>query len=455
MPIVPILCGVLLIGGIVALVLSAATWRWYHITLGAFIMLLSLVWFYLAARTLQIQTVWRNEIAKYETALTQEAKSHDQLIQGGPGAGEKEHLSFAQTQTNLEKMLQGRGRIWGGGNESKETNDAHWAVVARKAIAPDGKITAVVNSPTPSGIEKNMVLYVFDDLPADSAGQFLGQFEVTAVNAQEIQLTPALKLRPSELQRLALRRTDPLILYEVMPTDSHEAFADWIKSHPQDWSKIVSQLGLPGEQYAKDGQPPDANTPPELVWRRVKALKDFDVTAGSGANKQTQHVTADAVLELDPQSAQQQIAAGNVAPLPENNAVYVRPLRDYVRLYRDLNLEIEGLLRTTAEVDSENAAVQDAQQKASKDIEYRTAEIAALQRDLVRFQAEAEMIKNHVAALEKQVALVNDQVSAAEKQNQQYEVQLNAYQHQAAVEINRRIQAATQASNKDLLPSGK
>jgi hypothetical protein len=445
MPIVPILCGVLVIAGIVALVLSATTWRWYHITLGALIMLLSLGWFYLAARVLQTQTAWRGEIAKYETALAEEAKIHNKLVSGGADAQGKEHLSLSQLRTDLEKMLQGRGRVW--------------AQVAQKAVAPDtGAITAQIDQPNPAGLEKNMVLYVFDDTDAGSGGQFLGEFEVTAVNGQQVQLTPALKLRPSELQRFAARRNDPLVLYEVMPTDSRELFSEFAKQFPQDWLKIFP-ANVPDdvkEEYTKDGQPPTAGEAnADRVWHRVKALKDFDVSIGSGASKQTQHVAADTELTLDPQSAQEQIAAGNVALLPDNNQVYVRPLRDYVRLYRDLNLQIESTLRTTAEVESENAAVQDAQQKVDKDIEYRTAEIAALHRDLTRFQTESDMIKKHVAALEKQVALVDSQVSQLADQNSKLESQLSDYQHQAAAEINHRVRAAMQASDKTPLPAGK
>jgi hypothetical protein len=460
MPIVPILCGVLLIGGIVALVLSATTWRWYHITLGALIMLFSVVWFYLAARTLEMQTGWRNEIAKYQTSLAEEEKTHDKLVKGGPDATGKDQPSFAQLQVDLEKMLQGRGR--------------RWEQVTRKATAPDtGKITAVVDKPDPSGIEKNMVLYVFDQADAGDGGQFLGEFEVTAVTGQEVQLAPVLKLRPSEIQRFAARHGEPLIFYEVMPTDSREIYAELLKEIQDkfqrdgkpapDSAAIIKDLfpaAVPDdvkEEYAADGQPPAAGEPQtDRVWRRVKALKDFDVSLGSGATKQMQHVAADTELLLDPQSAQEQITAGNVAAVPENGAVYIRPLRDYVRLYRDLNLRIESLLRTIAEVDGENAAVLDAQQKVNKDIEYRTAEIAALQRDLVRFHAESDMMKKHVNALEQQVALVNDQANHAAEDNRQLETQLSNYQHQAAAAINRRIQAAMQANNKDLaLPPAK
>jgi hypothetical protein len=432
MPIVPILCGVLLIGGIVALVLSASSWRWYHITLMSLIMLTSLVWFYLASRTLEIQAAWRSEIAKFENDINAEKNEHDKLIAGGPDAQGAEHESLAQLQTDLEKMLQGRGRLW--------------MQVARKAVSADtGKITAIVDKPDPSGIEKNMILYVFDDVDVGGGGQFLGEFEVTAVNGQEVQLTPALKLRPAELKRIAVRRSDPLVLYEVMPADSRELFVEFSKLNPQGWLSIFPP-GVPDavkEAYAKDGQPPgqDENDA-SRVWRRVKALKDFTVSIGAGDKKESQQVTAETELVLDPQSAQERIAAGDVELVAENSAVYVRPLRDYDHLYRDLNFQIEGLLQTTAEVDSENAAVQDSQQKIAKDVEYRKSEVAALKRDLARFKAESEMMKKHVAALEKQVAQVSAEVQHVAKDNHHLESQLVSYQHQAAAEINRRIQAA-------------
>jgi hypothetical protein len=285
---------------------------------------------------------------------------------------------------------------------------------------------------------------VFDDVDVGSGGQFLGTFEVTAVNGQEVQLTPALKLRASELKRSVAHRADPIVLYEVMPTDSRELFSEFAKLNPQGWLSIFP-ANVPDqvkEEYAKDGQPPQPDeSQTDHIWRRVKALKDFTVSVGAGDKKETQQITAGAELLLDPQSAQERIAAGDVEPVAENPAVYVRPLRDYVHLYRDLNLQIETLLQTIAEVDSENAAVQDSQQKIAKDIEYRKSEVAALKRDLARFQAETKMMKDHVAALEKQIAQVNGQVDLAARDNRRLESQLVSYQRQAAAEINRRIQA--------------
>ena len=86
MPILPIVLGLVLLGGIVALVLSRTTWRWYNITLVALSMLLAVLWFYLAARTLKMQQNWRSEVAQYEKDINDLTKQSELLIRGDPQA---------------------------------------------------------------------------------------------------------------------------------------------------------------------------------------------------------------------------------------------------------------------------------------------------------------------------------------------------------------------------------
>ena len=184
-----------------------------------------------------------------------------------------------------------------------------------------------------------------------------------------------------------------------MPADSHEAFADLDEAARM----AVLPANLPAavkQEYAKDqNAPADDEKQTDRIWRRVKALKDFDVTRGQGKDKETQHVTTGTELVLDPKSAQERIAAGDVEPVAENDKVYMRPLRDYAQLNRDLNSQIDNLLRTTADVDGRLATVAQAQRKAEQDIAYRKAEIAALNKDLERFRGELDLMRKHVAAL--------------------------------------------------------
>ncbi|HEY2882063.1 MAG TPA: hypothetical protein VGJ15_06505 [Pirellulales bacterium] len=451
MPIVPILCGVLLITGIVALVLSATTWRWYHITITAFIMLLSLVWFYLAARTLQIQKAWRSEIANWEQAYAKSEANHEKIVNGGTDAERKEHLPLDRLKTEVDKLLQNRGRVWG---------------AASPKIDPvNGQIAATIEKPEGIGIDKNTIVFVFDGTIGKSDGdtpqinQFLGEYEVVAGagNNPAVTLQPVLKLRQSELQRIANTRAGSLVFFEVMPIDSGDLISTQRDLLPPDEKEnadasndkaLVAKIfdKLPPaiqREYEKDGKPAEPNDPPEQIRQRVKAIKDFTVSGGQGNNAITQTVTAGTELLLDPQSAQQHQAAGDVEFVKDENGrdvtVYVRPLRDYARLYRDLNLEIEETLRKTAVAHSQLLAVQAAQKQVEVDLSYRQKEQAALERDKAHYNEENAMIKAHVAALEKRIAEVNEQIATAEAEIRAKEAELTKLVHNAAESINSRV----------------
>ncbi len=437
MPILPIILGLVLLGGIVALVLGRERWPWYNITLVTLIMLLSVVWFYLAARTLKMQQNWRTEIAQYEKDIRDLTKQNQLLIRGNPQA-EPPTPSLAELQLSVETMLQGRGR--------------RWDHVARKSVSPKGVITATVEQPEPHSIEPKTILYVFDAADAKDGGHLLGEFEATAVAGQQVTLTPVLPLRPSQLQWLNAKRNGALVLYDVMPSDSHEAFAELDEAA----RAAVFPSSVPAavkQEYVKDEKAPAADEKQtDRIWRRVKALKDFDVTVGQGKDKESQHVTQGTELVLDPKSAQERIAAGDVEPAAENDKVYMRPLRDYARLYRDLNKQIDGLLRVTADVIDQLATVALAQQKTEKDIAYRNSEIAALNKDLDRYRGELDIMRKHVAALTQRIADVDHAHRQMFASNEQLKAQLSMLVHQAADEINRRVNAQVNSKNNPAAP---
>jgi hypothetical protein len=469
MPIVPILIGVALVVGAIALAMSGTTWRWYHITLTSLIMVFSTVWFYLAARTLMIEKAWRTEIEGpldpprvtnyYELAVHKAEEYRDQLIKGYEEEG-KEHLPLDVLKTEVEKLLQGRGRIWGG---------------TRKVVNADGKITVTLPEGMPPP-EVKTILWGFDD-PNVAGSQFVGDFEVTGARGQDVDLAPVLQLRAAELQRLAGKRGTGLVLYEVMPTDSPELYADLLHTlHEEgvdDAALLTSKLfpKLPAaivREFANDGKSAAANEPAsDRVWRRVKAKADFymPVTAEEAkkaeaegqpleSDPETQKpaikIAQDTILVLDPKSADEQIQAGHVEPAPteppgESDKVYHRMPRDYAKLYRDLNLQIEELLRATARTEHQNAAVKDGLAKVNQNIADRAKEKAKLERDRTHYQEEETMIKAHVAALEKEVAETRAEIQRVLASNHELDGLLTALTHELADFINRR--APLQATN--------
>jgi hypothetical protein len=469
MPIVPILIGIALVVGAIALAMSGTTWRWYHITLTSLIMVFSVVWFYLAARTLMIEKAWRTEIEGpldpprvnnyFELAVHKADDYHNQLVRGYTEEG-KEHLPLDVLKTEVEKLLQGRGRIWGG---------------LRKTVNADGKITVTL----PEGSlppEVKTILWGFDEASVapklEQGGQFVGEFEVTAVHGQDVDLAPVLRLRAAELQRMAGKRGTGVVLYEVMPSDTpdllklaRDAFGEQVEK--LDDKALANGLFadvVPAnvkQEFAKDGKPPEAgDADASHTWQRVKAKADFyfPVTAEEAKKAEAEgqplesdpdtqkpaiKIVQDTILVLDPKSADEQIKAGHVEPAPteppnESDKIYHRMPRDYAKLYRDLNLRIEELLRATATTERQNAAVLDGLAKVKQNTDDRTKEKGKLQRDLAHYQEEEQMIKAHVAALEKEVAETRGEIQRVLASNRDLDTQLTTLMHELADAINRR-----------------
>jgi len=268
-----------------------------------------------------------------------------------------------------------------------------------------------------------------------------------------------------------------LMIFEIMPTDTHEFMHDaWEAKRyltpPERRAEVKTDdavlaetwlAGIPAEarqEFVKDSKAPEPNEPEAgRVWRKVKLTKDVYVPLSANEIKQAEQAgqtpEVDPATEkpsfklpegtellLDPKSAQERISKGEAQLTGENDKIYVRPLRDYVRLYRGSNLQIEELLRKTAVVEHQNAAVQDALQKVTSDTAYRDKEKAAAARDLDHFKAENVLISKHVASLEKAVAEAKAEVAKTLEENRDLQAQLTDLVQEAAAIINRRAPLA-------------
>jgi hypothetical protein len=280
-------------------------------------------------------------------------------------------------------------------------------------------------------------------------------------------------LRAAELARIAKPNNAPLVLYEIMPTDSPELNDEIAKAFPGTVPAAVKS------EYEKDGKPPEANARPDRIWVRVKALKEFDVPLSSAEAKELQarkttppaetdvvtnvlKIAEGTVLVLDPISAGKLIESGDVEVAKSTEAepagddpaapaakgpsekVYVRELRDYAQLYRNLNLQIEDLLRSFTEVDNQNKTVVDATAKVAKDTEFRGKEKVALTADRDHFIADLTVIQKHVTALSELLTKTKAQIKSMIAANRELSNQMAKLMRDAADRINR--QTATAAA---------
>jgi hypothetical protein len=186
---------------------------WNKVLIG-FILVASLVFFYMALRTLKTHQHWQELAERHDNKIKEIQQDNRQLIEGtGQGKGYQPGIEALKLQ--LRKELAGQGRVW---TACKPLPSPQTAQTGEVAVACDVH-----------GIGQRTPLYVFDDTDFRKGGRYLGQFKVVKVDeaGKRVDLAPSMKMTPGELQRLAASAagSPAWTMYEVMPADSHEAFA--------------------------------------------------------------------------------------------------------------------------------------------------------------------------------------------------------------------------------------
>ena len=189
---------------------------WNKILVGL-IAVASLGFFYLAARTLKTHTYWYGKAAAAE-ARDRATQGRQQAAHGrrreGRQAGGAGHppaprglVQAAGGPPPGVVQLPGQGHSLGPRRGDGRDHGDH-----RQGLSPTAspKRTCSTLSTTPTVRQK---------------GRYLGEFVVTSVADKQVTLAPAVKLNPREIDNLAAAK-GTWTLYEVMPQDSHDIFAE-------------------------------------------------------------------------------------------------------------------------------------------------------------------------------------------------------------------------------------
>jgi hypothetical protein len=365
----PGICGLLLIVGLVGVVMSRNVWRIPQLLLVAGILIGSVVFFWLAARTLKTHENWQVLIANYRDSLNQVEKGKfagSQLVQKGIEQLQDEN---AQLNREVTVAMANRGRVWHNATRVRVSSDT-------------GAITAKIEDPTPLGIDKKMVLFVFDD--EDKGGKYLGEFVVTNVNNNQVELTPSMPLVQSDLNLISNSR-GPWVFYEIMPVDSHVLFAQI-----QDAGQLKALLPESAnkeqpqeirDEYANDGKP------------------------------------------IDPK---------------EPDKVAVRSLRDYAPMFRSAFRQRNRLFAEKGDLAAEATLVEAAVAGVKEDVTAAEAEKADLQKDLQGFVTDRDAVTAYVSALQKRIEQLRVQLSQAFRSNIALAAELAQIQKRLIDEANRR-----------------
>ncbi len=434
--IVPGICGLLIILGLVGVVMSRTIWRVPQLIVVGLILVSSTLFLWMTARTLQTQWNWQREINEYHQQIDVTEKGIQSTEKGNPQPKlegiEQLHKDIVCLNRELTVALAGRGRVWHNVARVGQFDPATQKFIGR------------LDDNSPAGIEPKMLLYAFDESDREKGGQYLGEFVVTAVKDTRIEMVPAVKLLQSEANAIANSK-GPWAFYEIMPSDDHTSLALNLPAVEADSScqAVVEQTQikldanqlralLPSNpenrkdpafeaiynEYARDGTPYQDNDPPDHVWWRVKFLKEYSAEdAAAPAAPQPNVPLGGAAAEaaaarsfkpgdthlFDQPTAQDLIDKGIVEldkTAPDKGKVYVRPLRNYAQLFRAAYRQRDRLAADVEDLTTQQKKIADAAKSVYADIDAAKTEQADLKYDLDHVTAQLKVVTDFVSAIE-------------------------------------------------------
>ncbi len=397
---------------------------WNKILIGL-VFVISVGFFYLAARTLKTHEYWCKSAQDFEARIEQIEAENLALVEGDEnGETEGDKKGIKQIRADLCRLLIDRGRVW-------------YNCAPGQPNAQTGSVAVTTDQPDPHNIAVKTVLYVFEEGDVTQKASYLGEFKVTGVDQKLVTLEPSVKLEANspQLSRL-VASSGPWSLYETMPIDSRETFAD----------KSEEELGplLPADriaQFVHDGQKLTTAEVEEIGLAGGRLLElDGDeivyedengraVTMKVDENGDVVYWDKDVVVE--PESVTER-------EVQDGSGRYVRPLNDYAIFCKDY------LLRFAPMRDSIQAASRDKQyvETALADVKIQEQRSEAtktrLDSDLRERQREKKAVVDLLAELQGDVKRYQDMVEQVIASNKKAAQQIAAYQRIAAQRIDAR-----------------
>ena len=414
-PVIQIVLLILVLASFVIAFFSARTWHWGYVLVVLGIFLSTLGFFVLAAETLRINAVLRRQVNELDGNLADVRAKNEALEKGTDDAGIVNQLrneevripedaesipSLADLEHELLLETRDRGRVW-------------WNVTPTNFNPETGAVDIGVPRPVPAGVKDDSVVVLFEDgepqLPAADGTprgpQYLGEFRVTAVDAQTARLEPVLRLDDFEKRRLANSR-GPWTMYDTMPGDRHEIFADM--------SEDELKQTLPPQsvnEYLRHGQP---------------AGPDDENIRQEGYDESGKLLPRDQL--------------GQAA-----KRVYQRRLRDYAQEFDELARRRTALVVDIAGVQKDNERLKVAQESAKELQTFREEDLRKLNTDLAGIKKEREAIEHHLSQVERHLARGRELLAETLRRNREMAEQLRARQARAAESVEGAASAAEAA----------
>jgi hypothetical protein len=494
---IPLLIGIfLVILFIVTIVLSASTWRAWHIVAACMTFLAAVGLVIVGSLALKTHNYWRKTHADVTKQL--DDAEHEGLVleHGDPTVVASTTPSVDDMQHRLNRTLLDRGRVWRRCTPGVPANNA----VQLSTVPPtETGEPGDPNTAQPNGIAANMVLYAFLEDEKQMPVAYLGEFQVTDAQPTGVTLQPTLPLDQVQQAQVTMQPAR-WTLYEMMPIDAHQAFSDedtaakilddtqkpiFGEMNEQSLRTVFATVtGQPGDSplvtdlvtaYLKDGGPAndqDVNQSPENIWLKLEFQKDHKERVDSSnpdAGMSGNYFDPEGYAEVSGlrRGEEAAVRVGDVGIFPyaldehkqlvdslTNSGIcrvvgpyYVRSLHDYEEAFHDIQDRFTRCVEATRRAQRDIDALKATTVKTQEQIAYRQDERNKLQQDQQGFERDRTKLTELVATLESQKTTLRDELSNLFKVNLALDQQLTEYNAKLTEEINRRAAdvATTQA----------
>jgi len=480
----PLVCQI--IGGVVALffifllVMCWKTWRVAHILSALFVFAAACTFLVFASLVLKTHAAWRKPFETHKIAIAKQEVELNKLLHGDLIAVQQAEESIRSARAKLNDEVLDRGRVWRECTPLAAVDPVTFKVRTVPASQPQGQAS------DPNGIAERMLLYVFAEKESKDGwkvpGHYLGEYAVTEAGDAEVTITSLLPLDPDQIQRIQ-QGGATWALYEVMPVDSHEVFAEMDETERRlvgmskdDLAEYFPNVfNWPPEQYdkfldafARFNRDVTDQDSPDDTWVLIKFLRKHTIPVDSDTPQSLLEGEAryfdssGRALEArlrrgDDGNVTFEIGDSGFFDLDTANAliddgicekirpVYRRQLHDYARFFRETyyrHRELdESILRQRRDTEilvglKNNVEAQAAAKQMEKD---------KLASDLVGFRTELTEISSFTQALTVKWEESRGRLSELYRRNLELSAELTQIQMQLSDEINRRS-ATTAAS---------
>jgi hypothetical protein len=467
---------------------SALTWRWYHLVLASVVMLLALTFLFPSAGVFKSRAAWNQMQIQLEDQLKRAKAENERLREGDANQGE----GLLELQRQLQKLGAEAGRVWRDLQMQNATPQGITLAPAPMPAAeglPGGPAPAAENgeananagaaSSSLSGLSPGLIVYGFAETPGPEQQTtlptfYLGEFRVTASDANSVTIAATGNLTPQQLQAINNNQASRWSLYEMLPLDGHEPFivegsvptdAELFGRVDQDLVNRLLGNRVSSETldaYLRDGSQANANDPPESRWVKVEFTKPYTVDVDStdqrgaldggffdsvgravdsrlqGGDDGNLTFAAGEQLVVKEEAAEQLLQDGVAKRI---DTYFVRPLNDYRFALRRLQNRIAEMEYQRNELQYQIQVIQDAVDDTEAMLVQNQQDKLKLEKDVAQVGTELKAIQTYRQNLAETLADTRQQLVSLYRSNLQLTQQLSQAHQTLQTEIDARSEA--------------